>query len=295
MNATSEASTGNARPPWRNGWEPGVSPEIRFARVDAGVGDWVRGPIPFLEYRDMALADASGGSLGSWHVRFGREPTAEESWRADDLDFNFVYVLAGTLTVAAEGRREHRLEVGGAVAFPRLQRYQVKAVSPDFEAIHIGAPAESLSYVGPDIELPALAGRLGERDLMVTHDTADEYVSGDGPRSFFEYRDLGGRELTDGRVHLHVIHALGKDVDEGTGWHYHSMGQWMIVLDGRAEMRFENHDRRRIAAFDSTCIGAGPGMRHCVDRVSGDNKVLELCVPAEYDTVAVEAPLGAPA
>ena len=278
--------------PWRNGWEPGVNPHIGFARVDAGDGDWVEGRRPYLEYRDMELDRASQGKLGGWHVRYRRDPTEHESWQADDLDFGFLYLLAGALTIAAEGYDEHVLETGGAVCFPRLQRYQVKAISKDFEAIQITVPAQYESYFGRETKLPELASRLGDRDLIVTHDTADQYVSGEGPRSFFEYRDTGARDVSQGRIHVHVIHALGTDVEEGTGWHYHSMAQWMMVIGGGADMRFEDHDRRRLAVFDSMCVGSGPTMRHCVDRVSGDNKVLELCVPAEYETVRVEAPLG---
>ena len=41
------------------------------------------------------------------------------------------------------------------------------------------------------------------------------------------------------------------------------------------------------------CVGRGPHMRHNVTNFSGDYAVLEMCVPAEYDTIAVDAPEGA--
>ena len=38
------------------------------------------------------------------------------------------------------------------------------------------------------------------------------------------------------------------------------------------------------------CIGFGETMRHNVAPVSGDYAVLEMCVPAIYDTIAVPPP-----
>jgi hypothetical protein len=41
------------------------------------------------------------------------------------------------------------------------------------------------------------------------------------------------------------------------------------------------------------CVGYGKGMRHNVAPFSGDYAVLEMCVPAVYETIPVDAPPGA--
>jgi len=40
-----------------------------------------------------------------------------------------------------------------------------------------------------------------------------------------------------------------------------------------------------ISSGDSMCIGSGPTQRHNVAPFSGDYAVLEMCVPAEYETI----------
>jgi len=115
---------------------------------------------------------------------------------------------------------------------------------------------------------------------------------GAGPRAFFKYRDLGMREATAGRIHTHVVRATGEP-GEGTDWHYHSMAQWFMIVGGTSDIRVEDKPRQTLIVGDTMCIGAGPRMRHNVAPFSGDYAVLEMCVPAEYETVAVDPPEGA--
>ena len=94
------------------------------------------------------------------------------------------------------------------------------------------------------------------RDLAVgaTHDSRDRYFAGAGPRAFFEYRDTGTRAATDERIHIHVVHATGTAVEEGTGWHYHTMAQWFMVLDGAADIRIEDGPRKHLNHLVATLL-----------------------------------------
>jgi quercetin dioxygenase-like cupin family protein len=90
---------------------------------------------------------------------------------------------------------------------------------------------------------------------------------------------------------MHVVQATGQP-GEGTGWHYHSMAQWFMILRGRSDIRVETRPRQPLNVGDTMCIGAGPQMRHNVAPYSGDYSVLEMCIPAEYETTAVDPPEG---
>jgi hypothetical protein len=71
------------------------------------------------------------------------------------------------------------------------------------------------------------------------------------------------------------------------------MAQWFMILGGQGHIRVEDGPDLELNRIDAMCIGSGPKMRHNVAPFSGDYAVLEMCVPADYDTVAVDKPEGA--
>jgi quercetin dioxygenase-like cupin family protein len=289
-------SSSTTHTPSITGWTAEHPLKVGFARVDAGSGSWKSGPVPYFEHRNLDLDQATSGSLGCQHVRVSRQPAAEERWQAHDVDFQFLYVLNGNVTLEWEDGSQAKLGLESAVCLPPLQRFAIADISDDFEAVEINAPAIHESFWGRETLLPARAAELDpSRRATVTHETPDQYVIANGPRQFFEYRDLGTRQPTEGRIHLHVVQSLGTPVPEGTGWHYHSMAQWFMVVGGHADIRVEDDPRKHLERIDCFCIGSGPNMRHNVDQVDGEYKVLEMCVPAEYDTIPVDAPEGAAA
>jgi quercetin dioxygenase-like cupin family protein len=73
------------------------------------------------------------------------------------------------------------------------------------------------------------------------------------------------------------------------------MAQWFFILEGGADLRVESNPRRHLVPGDAVCIGSGPQMRHDVGPIQGDYKLVEMCVPADYETIAVAAPDGAAA
>jgi hypothetical protein len=70
------------------------------------------------------------------------------------------------------------------------------------------------------------------------------------------------------------------------------MAQWFWILGGSAVIRVEDMPEWELVEGDAMCIGYGERMRHNVAPLTGDYAVLEMCVPAEYDTIAVPPPEG---
>ena len=175
---------------------------------------------------------------------------------------------------------------GGAAYQPRGYRHRFDEVSPDFEAVEITGPATLTSDTATE------AGPDSSAAPVYSDDSDENYVMANGPRPFFKYRDLGTRGPTEERMHIHVVRATGQP-GEGTGWHYHTMAQWFMILGGESDIRVEDGPRITLRVGDTMCIGSGTGQRHNVAPFSGDYAVLEVCVPAVYETIAVEAPDGA--
>jgi mannose-6-phosphate isomerase-like protein (cupin superfamily) len=122
----------------------------------------------------------------------------------------------------------------------------------------------------------------GDGRWSITADGEDAYVQGEGPRAYFRYRDLGVAEATGRRIHIHLVRST-KAISGGTGWHSHSMGQLFYVLRGWADLAVERQPWVKMVAGDAMCIAKG--MKHNVPGFSEDYLVLEMCIPADYDTV----------
>jgi quercetin dioxygenase-like cupin family protein len=281
--------------PWITGWTAEDPLQIAYTDVPAGSGTWEPGLRSTFEYRDLGLAAATGGKLSATHIRVVDGGGAlDTGWHYHDCDFQFFYILKGWLRLRTQEGEVLTLRAGDSGYQPPLYWHEEIECSPDYELFEITAPAEFPTVHGRDADLPARAASLDpDRKPVYTRDTDDSYVTGAGPRSFFAYRDLGTRGPTAERIHLHTVRVAGaKPHSGGTGWHYHTMAQWFYILEGTADLRVESNPRRHLVPGDAVCIGAGQHMRHNVGPIAGDYKLVEMCVPAQYDTIAVDPPDG---
>jgi quercetin dioxygenase-like cupin family protein len=106
-----------------------------------------------------------------------------------------------------------------------------------------------------------------------------------GLRAFFEYRDLGIKQATGGRVAAHVIRAAA-----GTGFssqpHRHSTTfQLVYVLKGWIEFEYEGQSLVRLEA--GSCAYQPPELKHREVGHSADLEMLEVVMPADFKTEEV--------
>ena len=122
-------------------------------------------------------------------------------------------------------------------------------------------------------------------EFSVSHLKDAEFES-QGLRSFFEYRDLGIKAATGGRVGAHVIRAKpGKH--GSTGWHSHDLDvQLVYVLQGWVEFDYEGIGAVRLEA--GACVHQPPGIRHVEIAHSDDVEMLEITLPADFTTEKAE-------
>jgi len=106
-----------------------------------------------------------------------------------------------------------------------------------------------------------------------------------GLRPHFAYRDLGIAGATQGKVLAQVIRA--RQPADGPGdEHTHSLDfQMVYVLKGWMRTSFEGVGERTLEAGDS--MYQEPGINHRVLDYSDDLEVLEITIPAEFETVTV--------
>jgi mannose-6-phosphate isomerase-like protein (cupin superfamily) len=109
-----------------------------------------------------------------------------------------------------------------------------------------------------------------------------------GLRNYFEYRDLGIRRATRGKVVAHVIRARPGKAPHGQ-WHRHDCRvQFVYVLKGWAVFEYEGVGRVTMKA--GTCFYQPPRIRHREIRHSQDLEMIEIVAPADFRTVSLEKP-----
>ena len=107
-----------------------------------------------------------------------------------------------------------------------------------------------------------------------------------GLRSFFEYRDLGIRRATEGRVVAHVIRAAAGEEFSGQPHLHETTFQLVYVLKGWIEFEYEGQGIVRLEA--GSCVHQPPGIRHREIGHSPDVEMLEVVMPGDFKTQEVQ-------
>ena len=108
-----------------------------------------------------------------------------------------------------------------------------------------------------------------------------------GLRTYAKYRDLGIAPATGGMVQAHVIKFIPpfKAEDVSTP-HYHDVDFQMIyVLKGWIKSEFEGEGVHTFHA--GSCWIQPPRIKHTVLGYSDDCEVLEIVLPADFETVTL--------
>jgi quercetin dioxygenase-like cupin family protein len=124
---------------------------------------------------------------------------------------------------------------------------------------------------------------FGKGKFHVTHESDSEFET--GLRDYFDYRDLGMVEATGGMLRAHVIRPSGSSKDTGD-LHYHVLDfQMVYVLKGWARVHIEGVGEVRFEA--GSCMYQEPGIHHRIIEYSDDYTVIEITVPADFETVSI--------
>src|SRR5258708_2778619 len=109
-----------------------------------------------------------------------------------------------------------------------------------------------------------------------------------GLRSYFEYRDLGIKRATKGKVVSHVIRLRPCQAQQ-RDWHYHDVAvQFVYVLKGWVLFEYEGVGEVLMKA--GSCFYQPPRIRHRELKHSRDLEMIEIVSPAVFKTFPMEQP-----
>jgi mannose-6-phosphate isomerase-like protein (cupin superfamily) len=105
-----------------------------------------------------------------------------------------------------------------------------------------------------------------------------------GLRPYFQDRDLGIASGTHGQAMAVVHRACGPCPEGGTGAHHHRLNfQMNYMLKGWMQVEFGDRGVHRFEAGDSWL--QPPEITHNVTAFSEDMEVLEITMPATFETI----------
>ena len=111
-----------------------------------------------------------------------------------------------------------------------------------------------------------------------------------GLRSFFEYRDLGIKAATGGKAGAHVIRAVPGKHAEGER-HTHVLEfQMVYILKGWVRFWYEGQGEVLLEPGD--CVHQPPGILHQELEHSDDLELIEITLPAAFETEAASGGAG---
>jgi len=104
------------------------------------------GPRSNVEYRDLGMADATGGRISGKHIRAIQPFSEETGWHWHDMTAHFVYVLKGWVKFRFDGVDETVTVVAGyCLSQPGGVAHNVIGQSDDLELIEINMPADYIT------------------------------------------------------------------------------------------------------------------------------------------------------
>ena len=134
---------------------------------------------------------------------------------------------------------------------------------------------------------PAKKARPKQR-VAISHHREEDFKA-DGLRAYASYRDLGIADATHGLARAHVIRLIGPcNPDEVSKLHYHDVEfQMVYVLKGWVKTYMEGVGETTFQ------IGSAwtqpPKIRHLIMDYSDDVELLEVILPADFETKELTA------
>ena len=266
---------------------PLIMPQTRHSFVVRRLKDsapWVIGRAG-MQYRDL-VPDRLGGSMIASHIRVPEAGPVPDNVHFHIVGFQMIYCYRGWVRLVYEDQGEpFILAAGDCVLQPPRIRHRVLESSGGLEVIEIGCPAEHITTLDHDMELPT--GRLDpDKDFggqkFRRHELSEAQwkpwrIGG------YETRDTGIGAATGGVASVRVVRVAGEP-DTRPAAHDADI-HFTFVLEGQVTLAGGDGEARSLDAGDAFVIP--PGMATSLTAPSADLELLEVSLPAEFATTMI--------
>ncbi len=241
-----------------------------------------------MRYRDL-LPGRLGGSIIASHIRIPGGGAVPDMVHYHTVGFQLIFCYRGWVRVVYEDQGPAlRLAAGDCVIQPPEIRHRVLDASEDVEVIELGVPAEHVTTIDHELELPTSTHRP-ERDFSGTkfcHHTAADAVWTPWRVPGFESRDTGVGAATGGVAGVHVARPIAGgtsgELRSGPMTSHATDILFTFVKEGSLSLRADGEEPHALVAGDAFVIP--PHLQVAYEGCSQDCELLEISLPSEFET-----------
>lgn len=262
---------------------PLVLPPTEHAFVVRRLADqapWVIGRAG-MQYRDL-IPSRLGGSIIASHIRIPDGGPVPDMVHFHKVGFQLIFCYKGWVDVVYEDQGSPiRLAAGDCFIQPPEIRHRVLEASDGIEVIEIGVPAEHITEIDHEMELPTPHLRPDRewQGQRFVHNVAATAEWGPFRLPGYVCRDTTINTNTKGVAGVQVVRkGQGEPV-----WAVHDADiLFGFVMDGAVTLDGEGKDSYRLTPGDAFVIP--PGLRTRWSDPSADVEILEVTLPGHFAT-----------
>lgn len=234
-----------------------------------------------MHYRDL-IPDRLGGSIIASHIRIPDGGPVPDTVHYHTVGFQLIFCYRGWVDLVYEDQGEpFRLQAGNCVIQPPEIRHRVLYASDEIEVIEIGVPAEHVTTIDHEMQLPngpAWPERLFQGQRFVHH-RAEEAEWRPFRLPGFESRDTTIARNTQDVAGVHVA----RRAEGEPRWSVHDADiLFTFVMAGAMVLEGEGRDPFLLGPGDAFVVP--PGMRTRYAEPSDDIELLEVSLPGWFET-----------
>lgn len=235
-----------------------------------------------MHYRDL-VPDRLGGTMIASHIRVPDAGPVPDNVHFHLVGFQMIYCYRGWVRLVYEDQGEpFILSAGDCVLQPPAIRHRVLESSGGLEVIEIGCPAEHITTLDHEMELPT--DRLDpDKDFHGQKYCRHEVAKAEWKPwriAGFEQRDTGIGAATAGVASVKVVRAAENPDDSPTS--HEADIYFAFILEGNVTLSAEGNEARALEAGDA--FVTPPGLKTRLGDCSPDLEMLEVTLPAEFAT-----------
>ena len=240
-----------------------------------------------MHYRDL-IPDRLGGSIIASHIRIPDGGPVPDMVHYHTVGFQLIFCYQGWVRLVYEDQGPpFILGAGDCVIQPPEIRHRVLEASDNVEVIEIGVPAEHITTIDHEMELPTPTinrDRLFGDQKFCHHKVADA-IWQPWRMAGFDMRDTGICTATDGVANVQVVRR--NQIPEPGETSHDSDILFTFVMEGTMTLDGEGEARQRLEPGDAFVIP--PGIKTRYSACSPDLELLEVSLPGQFRTKNHEA------
>ena len=258
---------------------PPLRPSLSIQRGEAHAGVWKTGRAG-MQYRDL-IPDRQGGQFIASHIRIAQGGPVGDNVHYHDIRLQLIYCYRGWVRLVYEDQGEpFVMHAGDCVLQPPHIRHRVLESSDGLEVIELGSPAEHMTYLDHEMNLPTgreLPAREFNGQRFMFHQAASATWPTD-PASDWAVRDLGIGAATAGLAGARVLRRASSRGADVASVRQDNAFAFAFVLEGSMTLQLDQQPATTLKTGDAFVIPTG--MQQTFADCSPDWQLLQICQPA---------------